>query len=160
MPSFILSNISSPVFSCAHMSAGTRLSDAWFLALMKKNCWSHEAAPGRTLMRVIWKLQRRWPLAKREWTRTGEAGRRGSSASFLLKPGRLWVKSCVQRFSSLDAAAMAVGREAMHTAVRGVRLWRWSLRSRYPYPRRASFSLDKPSSSETPSLQQGLSFLR
>lgn len=74
VPSFILSNISSPVFSCVHMSAGSRLSNVWFLALMRKNCWSHEAAPGRTLMRVIWKLQHRWPLAKREWTRTGEAG--------------------------------------------------------------------------------------
>lgn len=47
---------------------------------------------------------------------------RGSSAGVLLEPRRLWVKSCVQRLCSLDAAAIAVGREATHTAVRGVRL--------------------------------------
>lgn len=52
----------------------------------------------------------------------GRQRERGSSAGVLLEPRRLWVKSCVQRLCSLDAAAITVGREATHTAVRGVRL--------------------------------------
>ena len=58
------------------------------------------------------------------WQTGSEQGReeRGSSAGVLLEPRRLWVKSCVQRLCSLDAAAIAVVREATHTAVRGVRL--------------------------------------
>lgn len=72
--------------------------------------------------------------------------RRGRGAEvqvrvFLLEPRRLWVKSCVQRLYSLDAAVITVPREARHTAVGGVSLRPWRLRSRYLYPRRSIFSL-------------------
>ena len=62
---FILSNISCLGVHCAYMKAGSCLSEVYSLARIKKNCWSHEAAPDRALMWVIWKLPHCWPLAKK-----------------------------------------------------------------------------------------------
>lgn len=127
------------LFSVTRTSAGSHPSNVCFLVPIRKNCWSHEAAPAEPSCES-YESSSLTDL----WQKGSERGqerqrRRGSSASTLLEPRRLWVKSCVQRLSSLDAAAIAVGREAMRTAVRGVRLWRWRLRSRYLYPRSSIF---------------------
>lgn len=58
----------------------------------------------------------------------GEAPERASSLSL---EDRLWARSCVQRRSGRAAAAIAAGREAMHTAVRGERPRGPRLPSRY-----------------------------
>lgn len=63
-----------------------------------------------------------------------------SSAGFLLEPGLLWVRSCVQRGYSRDAVATTVRREGKRTAVGEASLGAPRLlRLRYLYPGRSIF---------------------
>lgn len=119
VPDFILSYVLAILFSFEHR--GTQ--PAAFLIYS----FLHREGKTAEVMRLLqaepscgsYEISSIADLGQEGVTRTGEAEGRGSSTGFLLEPRRLWVKSCVQRLSSLDAAAIAVGREAMHTAVRG-----------------------------------------
>lgn len=85
VPSFLAPNSSRPASRGAHRGAGSSGSRGGFLLPMRKKLLKSWGRPSRALMWVIWKLQRCWPLAKRQWPRTGEAER--ESLQRQLSPG-------------------------------------------------------------------------